>query len=58
MIAEAAPIPNDVLALLRPAAATFNVKLAAAQAEASRERWHWSRQFSHVGAAQFDMIRW
>ncbi|MES2056914.1 MAG: DUF4132 domain-containing protein [Pseudomonadota bacterium] len=57
MIAEAAPIPDEVLALLRPAAATFNVKLAAAQAEASRERWHWSRQFSKVGQAQFDMIR-
>jgi len=57
MSAEAAPIPDEVLALLRPAAATFNVKLAAAQAEASRERWHWSRQFSHVGSAQFAMIR-
>jgi hypothetical protein len=46
-----------VLALLRPAAATFNAKLAAAQREASRERWHWSRQFSPIGQSQFDMIR-
>ncbi|MEG3152194.1 DUF4132 domain-containing protein [Sphingomonas sp. ZT3P38] len=57
MIAEVAPITDAMLALLRPAAATFNVKLAAAQAEAGRERWHWSRQFSKVGQSQFDMIR-
>jgi len=57
MIAEVAPITDDMLALLRPAAATFNVKLAAAQAEAGRERWHWSRQFSKVGQSQLDMIR-
>jgi hypothetical protein len=56
-VVEASPVPEDALALLRPAAEIFNRKLAAAQAEASRERWHWSRQYSRVGPAQFDMIR-
>ena len=50
-------IPAETLALLDPAAAAFNVKLFAGQDEAERGRWHWSRQFAPVGAAQISALR-
>ncbi len=41
-----APVPPELLRTLEPAIAEFNRMLAKAKAEASRERWHWSRQFA------------
>lgn len=40
------PVPAALLATLEPAMAEFNRMLAKGKAEAGRERWHWSRQFS------------
>lgn len=44
------PLPADLLKTLEPAIAEFNRMLARGKAEASRERWHWSRQFTTKGA--------
>ena len=44
-----APVSPELLQTLEPAIAEFNRMLAKGKAEASRERWHWSRQFAAKG---------
>lgn len=43
------PVPPELMRTLEPAIAEFNRMLAKGKAEASRERWHWSRQFAAKG---------
>lgn len=56
---EPGPIPDATLALLEPAAVAFNTKLAVAkkEAEALKQKWHWSRHYQPVGKAEIAKLR-